>query len=116
MTKTVYVIGSTNESINACILLATLEYQVRLLTDDDSLQQVMNDYQFDRQMVLLWQLYQSQGNIVTQPLPTHDFSAYVSADDIWLFVDGVSAQALDQFGSFHFNPTTQIIISGVSHG
>ena len=113
MTKTVYVIGSTNESINACILLATLEYQVMLLTDDDSLQQVMNDYQFDRQMVLLWQLYQSQGNIVTQPLPTHDFSAYVSADDIWLFVDGVSAQALDQFGSFHFNPTTQIIISGV---
>lgn len=113
MTKTVYVIGSTNESINACILLATLQYQVRLLTDDDSLQQVMNDYQFDRQMVLLWQLYQSQGNIVTQPLPTHDFSAYVSADDIWLFVDGVSAQALAQFGSFHFNPTTQIIISGV---
>ena len=67
MTKTVYVIGSTNESINACILLATLEYQVILLTDDDSLQQVMNDYQFDRQMVLLWQLYQSQGNIITQP-------------------------------------------------
>lgn len=93
MTKTVYVIGSTNESINACILLATLQYQVRLLTDDDSLQQVMNDYQFDRQMVLLWQLYQSQGNIITQPLPTNDFSAYVSADDIWLFVDGVSAQA-----------------------
>ena len=53
MTKTVYVIGSTNESINACILLATLQYQVRLLTDDDSLQQVMNDYQFDRLMVLL---------------------------------------------------------------
>ena len=72
--KTVYVIGGTNESINACILLATLEYQVRLLTDDDSLQQVMNDYQFDRQMVLLWRCAIS-GNIVTQPLPTHDFSA-----------------------------------------
>lgn len=113
MTKTVYVIGSSNESINACILLATLEYQVTLLTDDTSLQQVMSDYQFDRQMVLLWQLYYSQGNIVTAALPDNDFAAYQKAEHIWIFVDALSSNTLEQFASCHFNPTTQIIISGV---
>lgn len=113
MTKTVYVIGSSNESINACILLATLEYQVTLLTDDTSLQQVMSDYQFDRQMVLLWQLYYSQGNIVTAALPDNNFAAYQKAEHIWIFVDALSSNTLEQFASCHFNPTTQIIISGV---
>lgn len=113
MTKTVYVIGSSNESINACILLATLEYQVTLLTDDTSLQQVMRDYQFDRQMVLLWQLYQSQGSIATAPLPDNDFAAYQAAEHIWLFVDVIPSRAVERFASCHFNPTTQIIISGV---
>lgn len=110
----VYVVGCTNESINACILLATLEYQAVLLCENTALQQVLNDYQFDRQMVLLWQLYQTQGDIVTQDLDENALVTLQKADTIWLFTDELNPQILTQFGKLHFNPATQILISGVT--
>lgn len=113
MTKQIYVVGCTNESINACILLATLEYKAILLCDETSLKQVMNDYQFDRQMVLLWQLYHSQGNIVTLQLSADWATSLKKATDIWLFIDDLEACVLNSLSKCHFNPTTQILISGV---
>lgn len=110
----IYVVGCTNESINACILLATLEYQAILLCENKALQQVMSDYQFDRQMVLLWQLYQTQGDIITQDLNEQSLVNLQKADMIWLFTDDLNPQILAQFSQQHFNPTTQILISGVS--
>ncbi len=114
MKKTVYVIGCTHEAVNACILLATLEYHAILLCDQLSLQQVLNDYQFDRQMVLLWQLFVTQGDIVIKPFPTEAEPVLCQVSDIWLFVDGLTEQTLNNIAKLHFNPTTQILISGVN--
>lgn len=121
MKRTIYVVGGSHESVNACILLATLEYQAVLLCDEPSLQQVMNDYQFDRQLGLLWQLFTAQGNIVVQPLP-NSLSSSISSQvptnlqqvsDIWVFVDSLDNQTLDNIAKLHFNPSTQILLSGV---
>lgn len=114
MKTPVYVVGCTNESINACILLATLEYQAVLLCEDTALQQVLNDYQFDRQMVLLWQLYQTQGDIVTQDITESALLNLQTAEAIWLFIDELKPHILSQFSQLHFNPTTQILISGAT--
>ena len=110
----IYIIGCTNESINACILLATLEYQVVLLCDKTALQQVISDYQFDRQMVLLWQLYQTQGDIITQEFSQPTISNLQQVAQIWLFTDELPPHILAQFSKLHFNPTTQILLSGAT--
>lgn len=114
MKTPVYVVGCTNESINACILLATLEYQAVLLCEGTALQQVLSDYQFDRQMVLLWQLYQTQGDIVTQDINESALLNLQTAETIWLFIDELKSHILSQFSQLHFNPTTQILISGAT--
>ncbi len=105
------VVGCTNESINACILLATLNYQAVLWCDETSLARVINEYQFDRQMILLWEFYLLQGKIVTKPLL--DIDKLAIAQDIWLFVDDLSLSRLSQLTKLHFKPTSQIILSGV---
>ncbi|OAV00525.1 MULTISPECIES: UDP-glucose/GDP-mannose dehydrogenase family protein [Moraxella] len=111
--KHIYVIGHQHEAINACLWLASLDYEVRLLADEQDIQATLEHYQFDHQMSALWQLYLAQHKIIISDSQIQAFLASVQAKLLWLFLDDVGEYLIDQVVNAVDSPHSQVILSGV---
>lgn len=78
------VVRCTYESINTAIWLASFNYQVQVVADEQVVADVLDNYKFDHQMSALWQMYIQLGKITLNP------SAVDDVVDVWLFLDGLS--------------------------
>lgn len=93
------LVGVNHESINAAVFLASVGWQVFFVADEQQVQQTLRAYHFDRQLLLLWQLYCMEQICLVPKLP--------SCPCYWLFCDGQSDWGLP------LTPATQVILSGV---
>lgn len=101
--KTILIHGTSHDSINAAIWLASLGHQVQFLGDVDEVDGVLTHYKFDHQMFALWQMYCQMGKICVKQ---HDGVA----DYLWLFVGTGNDGELDDL--VRFADDKPVIISG----
>lgn len=114
MTKTVYILGVNHEAINVAILLASLKMSVVVVGSAEALAQTLHHYQFDHQMGVLWQLYQSEQKIhlLTDKWLFLADEVLTQAHTFWLFVDELGADFCAQFAQHCHSPHSQILLSG----
>ncbi len=100
------IIGASYESLNTAIWLASLGRVVSVYAKSGAVDGVLANYKFDRQMVALWQLYVSGGQIClnTDMYNHHDVQ---QSEYIWVFLYKDDAADLDDLGF-----KAQIILSG----
>ncbi|STZ07772.1 UDP-glucose 6-dehydrogenase ywqF [Moraxella caprae] len=102
MHNKINLLGINFESINTAVFLASLDWQVHLIADKNDIQKTLDNYQFDRQLSLLWQLYTSDNKILIK-------NQIESFEHYWLFFD--EANDFD-VKNLTVNPNSQIILSG----
>ena len=110
--KTIVVAGLNHETINACIFLASLDWQVTLLASADTLNALLSGYRFDKQVILLWQLYVGEQKIT---LVDSALETYNKAQYYWLCFEALSSQDKKALPSLHFLPQSQVIITGAAN-
>ncbi|MFW2176783.1 MULTISPECIES: UDP-glucose 6-dehydrogenase [unclassified Moraxella] len=115
----IFIIGASNESLNACIVMASLDKQVTLVCDPNQVEAVLNHYRFERQLVSFWQLYTSEQKITILDLNQALQQGYFQQSShqhatIWLFLDTVNAESLTSIRQQFTSPHQQIILSGLT--
>lgn len=104
--NSVVMVGLNHQTINACIFLASLDWQITLLASDMAVDELLANYRFDKQVLMLWQWYCHEGNIRLSGEALHQ----TNADYYWLFLDNLDIDELDKM---HASPTSQFILTGV---
>lgn len=108
--KQIQLIGVNFESINTAIFLAGLDLQVYLIGQADTINTLLKNYQFDRQLALLWQFYTADNKIIIS-------DTLQNTDTFWLFFDNETDDNSNELGDTFltkqvFNPNSQVILSG----
>lgn len=104
--NSVMMAGLNHQTINACIFLASLDWQITLLASDTKIDELLANYRFDKQVLMLWQWYCHEGSICLSSEALHQ----TNADYYWLFLDNLDTDELDKM---HASPTSQFILTGV---
>jgi UDPglucose 6-dehydrogenase len=134
------IVGHGIEAITSAVVLASLGQQVHLYADSTLLEQQLQQYGFEHHLQALWQLYDQQQQIISQPLPTSadqliqiyesvsnndSLPATENSKDIenpqvalyWLFLDSIKTTWSDDSWVTAFNHSHQqtrpIIMSGI---
>lgn len=88
----VYVLGDNIAAITTATVMASLGHDVCIASPNDyDVDQVIQHYAFEYQLVALWQLYQTQQKITLCTLENIKLKAIQSASQdayLWLFLDG----------------------------
>lgn len=108
--KQINLFGVNFESINTAIFLAGLDLQVYLIGQTDAINALLKNYQFDRQLALLWQFYTADNKIIIS-------DTLQNTDNFWLFFDNETDNKFNELGDTFltkqlFNPNSQVILSG----
>lgn len=136
----VYLVGLTHETINSAILLASLDYQVVLVSNRDVADAFLAIYHFDKQVKMLWQFYCDDDKIsiddtlmindtanysnnhlnnhsnnhlnhnVHQNDNVNDYYRSVTNRVFWLFLDDKTA--INWVKTAYFLPSDTVILSG----
>lgn len=119
MQNPIYIIGCSNESMNAAVVMASLDNQVTLIYNDDEISTTLDHYRFERQFVSLWDLYTKEHKIHTQKNVLASVSEIFAKDahtshTFWLFLDTLTAEALAQIAKLISSPHATVILSGTT--
>lgn len=118
MNKQVFMIGASLEAMNVAIVLASLDISVKLFCHASEIDEALNHYRFEQQMIAFWQLYCHQQKIVvttTQSLSS--IKQEINQTDvscIWLFLDVIDNHNKQQLSEYIINPHQQIILGGLT--
>lgn len=112
MSNEVYIFGSSHEAINTAIFLANLDKIVHLYAKDGEIDETLLHYKFDRQMGLVWSLYNSKQRIILHHELDFVFAQKIEGQTIWLFLDNFNDDKLDLLAQKQTSPHTHIILSG----
>ncbi|MDO4426900.1 MAG: UDP-glucose 6-dehydrogenase [Moraxella sp.] len=100
--KQIGLIGINHESINTAIFLASSDWQVSVLASQRQIDEILNTYQFDRQLLLLWHLYVSDNKILLK-------DELKSLTHYWLFFDENND---NNDIALELTPSSQVLLSG----
>ena len=108
-----YVIGHSQEALNAAIVLASLDHTVQVVADAAAVADTLSNYRFEPQLTALWTLYSQSGQQqkITLMADATDLSSHAV---VWLFWDSLSDDRRDGLMQQLQSPHQQIIISGIS--
>lgn len=108
-----YVIGHSQEALNAAIVLASLDHTVQVVADAAAVADTLSNYRFEPQLTALWTLYSQSGQQqkITLMADATDLSSHAV---VWLFWDSLSGDRRDGLMQQLQSPHQQIIISGIS--
>ncbi|CAM4141060.1 UDP-glucose/GDP-mannose dehydrogenase family protein [Psychrobacter arenosus] len=67
--KVCVIVGHSIDAVTTATVLASLAQTVHLYADEEALQETLATYKFEYQLQALWQLYQSEQQIVVYPVP-----------------------------------------------
>lgn len=67
--KVCVIVGHSIDAVTTATVLASLAQTVHLYADEEALQETLSTYKFEYQLQALWQLYQSEQQIVVYPVP-----------------------------------------------
>lgn len=123
------LIGHSIEAITSAVVLASLGNTVHLYSDTELLEQQLQQYDFERHLPALWQIYVQQQQIVIQALPDsaehllQSYSVFYNNKDsekvvlYWLFLDSVKSVWPEKAWIAAFNHSNQqalpLILSGI---
>jgi UDPglucose 6-dehydrogenase len=128
------IIGQDIEAITSAVVLASLGQVVHLYADIRLLEQQLQQYGFEHHLQALWQMYEQQRQIISQPLPAsadeliHIYESASTTEGLavtespeaalyWLFLDSIKSLWSDDSWITAFNHSHQqtcpIIMSGI---
>lgn len=67
--KVCVIVGHSIDAVTTATVLASLAQTVHLYADEEALQETLATYKFEYQLQALWQLYQTEQQIVVYPVP-----------------------------------------------
>lgn len=113
---TVFIIGGSNESMNAAILLASLGKAVNFIAPQEDIGDTLTHYQFERQMVSLWELYVKEQKIRVLEGVLSQYASQLGTHHgtIWVFLDKITDGELAQLPAILTSPHQHILLSGFS--
>lgn len=119
MENTIYIIGCSNESMNAAVVMASLDRAVTLIFNDNEISKTLDHYRFERQFVSLWNLYTKENKIHTQQNVVATVTQIFERDKhssqtFWLFLDTLNDVEREQMTSLLVSPHATVILSGIT--
>ncbi len=123
------LIGHSIEAITSAVVLASLGNTVHLYSNTEWLEQQLQQYDFERHLPALWQMYVQQHQIVIQTLPDsaehllQSYSVFYNNKDsekvilYWLFLDSIKSVWPEESWIAAFNHSNQqalpLVMSGI---
>lgn len=123
------IVGHSIEAITSAVVLASLGNTVHLYSNIEVLEQQLQQYDFERHLPALWQMYVQQRRIINQELPDSAellLQRYAPSTEngdsenvslYWLFLDTVKSVWLEDEWVTAFNHSSQqglpLIMSGI---
>lgn len=119
MDKQIFIVGCSNESMNAAIIMASLDKKVTFICGSGEIEDVLNHYRFERQMVSLWDLYFREGKIQVNLDIFHTLSQQFTNEKnkkalIWLFLDVIEQINFQAISDALSSPHLEVILSGLT--
>lgn len=119
MQRPIFIIGCSNESMNAAIVMASLDKPVTLVGERSAIDDVLNHYRFERQLVSLWDLYCKEQKIQVishTQLVAEQVLANTEQQQatVWVFLDAIADTQAASLTTLINSPHQQVIFSGLT--
>lgn len=119
MQRPIFIIGCSNESMNAAIVMASLDKPVTLVGEGSAIDDVLNHYRFERQLVSLWDLYCKEQKIQVishTQLVAEQVLANTEQQQatVWVFLDAIANTQAASLTTLINSPHQQVIFSGLT--
>ena len=119
MDKQIFIVGCSNESINAAIVMASLDKKVTFICNAGEIEDVLNHYRFERQMISLWDLYCKEDKIqvnldIFQTLSQQFTNEKNKKALVWLFLDVIVSSNFQAITDTLSSPHLEVILSGLT--
>ena len=118
MMEQIFIIGGSNEALNTAIVMASLDRKVTVICLQKQIQDTLQHYCFERQMVSLWHLYTKEQKIqineeVSATLgQIKNDETFLSAT-FWLFLDTLDINDRQPILAVINHPNCKTVLSGV---
>lgn len=118
MMEQIFIIGGSNEALNTAIVMASLDRKVTVICSQKQIQDTLQHYCFERQMVSLWHLYTKEQKIqineeVSATLgQIKNDETFLSAT-FWLFLDTLDINDRQPILAVINHPNCKTVLSGV---
>lgn len=118
MMEQIFIIGGSNEALNTAIVMASLDRKVTVICSQKQIQDTLQHYCFERQMVSLWHLYTKEQKIqineeVSATLgQIKNDETFLSAT-FWLFLDTLDINDRQPILAAINHPNCKTVLSGV---
>ena len=118
MMEQIFIIGGSNEALNTAIVMASLDRKVTVICSQKQIQDTLQHYCFERQMVSLWHLYTKEQKIqineeVSATLgQIKNDETFLSAT-FWLFLDTLDVNDRQPILAAINHPNCKTVLSGV---
>jgi UDPglucose 6-dehydrogenase len=118
MMEQIFIIGGSNEALNTAIVMASLDRKVTVICSQKQIQDTLQHYCFERQMVSLWHLYTKEQKIqineeVSATLgQIKNDETFLSAT-FWLFLDTLDINDRQPILGAINHPNCKTVLSGV---
>ena len=118
MMEQIFIIGGSNEALNTAIVMASLDRKVTVICLQKQIQDTLQHYCFERQMVSLWHLYTKEQKIqineeVSATLgQIKNDETFLSAT-FWLFLDTLDINDRQPILGAINHPNCKTVLSGV---
>ena len=118
MMEQIFIIGGSNEALNTAIVMASLDRKVTVICLQKQIQDTLQHYCFERQMVSLWHLYTKEQKIqineeVSATLgQIKNDETFLSAT-FWLFLDTLDINDRQPILAAINHPNCKTVLSGV---
>lgn len=118
MTEHIFIIGASNESLNAAIAMASIDKPVTLISPSYQIEDTLTHYRFERQMVSLWDLYIKEQKIllreaIAETLRDLTQDMAFSHATYWFFLDTLPAEVFNNVLLYFNRPHYKVILSGM---